>query len=193
MSGTAQMHEVRERELSASIDALQSAVRSLRDQTGRVTAALDGVERALDWERRMEEKPAGAEEARPAGPAPSPRPLANMTSPSRPQEPSDEPTGQAELLVPGLLCALALIASVALLKIELALAVPVVLVAAVLLQMKWWMPGLAAIALGLALAISAPGGPMTDKVAAMCIVFVLTAGALLLYEIWQRLHVRLQA
>jgi hypothetical protein len=193
MIGTEQMREVQERELSASISALQRAVRSLRDETGRVTAALDGVERALDRENGAVVV-APTETAPPARPQLSPRPVAMRTDlGDRVQEVTEAPGGHAQLWVPGLLCVLALFASVALLEVELALAIPVVIAAAVLLQMKWWMPALAALALGLALAISAPGGPMTDNVAAMCVVFVLTAGALLLYEVWSRLHSRLQA
>ena len=203
------MHAVPENELSASIGALQGAARSLRDQTGRVSAALDGVARALDRERDVvDSAPAEtgppaethppAETARPVPPSPvPPRPVAMRTAPSeRVQERTEASLGgPPPLLVPGLLCALALIASVALLKVELAVAIPVVIVAAVLLQMKWWMPALAALALALALAIESPssGAPMTDEVAAMLVVFVLLAGALLLYEVWSRLHSRLHA
>jgi hypothetical protein len=194
------MHAVPESELSASIGALQGAARSLRDETGRVTAVLDGVARALDRETGAAAAPlenrSPAETAPPARPPAPPRPVAMRTTPSEPaREVTETRGGQSQLWISGLLCALALFASVALLEVELAVAIPVVIAAAVLLQMKWWMPALAAVALALALAIESPssGGEMTDEIAAMCVVFVLTAGALLLYEIWQRLHVRFQA
>lgn len=192
------MHAVPESELSASIGALQGAARSLRDETGRVTAVLDGVARALDRETVAAAPPAEtrppAETATPA--RPPARPVGMRTTPSEPaKEVTEARAGRSQAWISGLLCALALFASVALLKVELAVAIPVVIAAAVLLQMKWWMPALAALALALALAIESPssGAPMTDEIAAMCVVFVLTAGALLLYEIWQRLHLRLQA
>lgn len=193
MTGVTESHEVPESDLSASIGALQNAVRSLRNETGRVTAALDGVTRALDQEGEVVE-PEPSRRAAPGRPPATPQPVARTAAPAeRIPARTDDARGQPRLWVSGLLCALALIASVALLKVELALAIPVVIVAAVLLQMKWWMPALAAVALALALAIESPSGPMADKVAAMCVVFVLTAGALLLYEIWQRLHLlRLQ-
>ena len=104
---------------------------------------------------------------------------------------TEAPGGQAQLLVPGLFCALALFISLALVGLQLALAIVVLIAAAVLLPMRWWMPALAAVALGLALAIQSGGG-RTDEVAVMLVAFVLVAGALLLYEVWGQLHSRLQ-
>ena len=206
MTGTAQTQEAPESELSDSFGALESAVRSLRDEAGRVTAVLDGVASALDRERLVDDEglvdgePAAsdepaAEEPTPSGPAASFRPLAMRSTAGErsPDLPADEGPGQPESWVSGLLCALALLASVALLKVGLAVAIPVVIVAAVLLRMSWWMPALAAFALGLALAIESPGGSMADRVAAMLVVFLLVAGALVLYQVWQRLHLRLQS
>ncbi len=181
MIGTEQMREAQESELSASIGALQGAARSLRDETGRVTAVLDGMARALDWERSV------AEQEITTGSAPAERAPA-ARAPSR----EGEAAGQAPLWVPGLVCALALIVSLALVGLELALAIVVLIAAAVLLPMRWWMPALAAVALGLALAIQS-SGPRTDDVAVMLVAFILVAGALLLYEVWQQLHSTLQA
>jgi hypothetical protein len=187
VTGMTERHEVPDTQLSESIDALQRAARSLRDETGRVTAALDGVASALDHERQMNGEAVPSHEVPPKVENHEPSDPGIAEAPDR-----AEAVGGAESWVPGLLCASALLISVALLEVGLALAIPVAIVAAVLLPMKWWMPALAAVALGLALAIESPGGEMADRVAAMLVVFVLIAGALLLYEIWERLHLRLQ-
>jgi hypothetical protein len=61
---------------------------------------------------------------------------------------------------------------------------------AIVLQVRWWMLAVAALALAGIVAIDSrvAEGPFADQIAVLILIFVMMALALLLYEAWERIR-----
>ena len=161
----ADIQRAQDHDLRRALSVLTDAAQALRAESDRLAGGLQSATLPLR-ERRLE--------------------------PSQPQEQhavSREPARPSPWRGP-LVAALSLLASAALLDVHLLAAAAVAVLGAIVLQVRWWMPLLAATGLAVAMGIDSQvsEGAVADEIGGLIVVFVLLAVGLLLNETWERLR-----
>jgi hypothetical protein len=171
-SGERPAHEG-ESGLDVSLAAMSVAIRDLRGELNSLVRSLERQEAVMHEEL-----------ARPASAPPEPG-----------EVPEPPAVGWAEALIPRLFAAGVMVGSVVLLDVHFAITAVVIVVAAVVLQVRWWMAAFAAGSLAGTIALNrqVAEGAYANELGALILIFTMLALALLLSEAWGRLGSRSSA
>jgi hypothetical protein len=158
----ADLQREQDHDLHRALSVLSDATRALRTEADRLAGGLQSVGRP---QGQIQPPPQSA-----------PSPTAAETSPWR----------------GALVAAISLLASGLLLDVHLLAAAAVAVLAAVVLQVRWWMFVLAAAGLAVSMGIEprVSEGAVADEIGGLIAIFILLAFGLLLNEAWERLRVR---